>query len=57
MLMLLWSALAIASENMHPLEPLDLSSPRATLENFLNKTDAFYKVLEKRGRYWPSGPP
>jgi hypothetical protein len=29
----------------HPLEPLDLSSPRATLNSFLKTGDAFFRVL------------
>jgi hypothetical protein len=29
----------------HPLEPLDLSSPRAILNSFLKTGDAFFRVL------------
>jgi MscS family membrane protein len=39
----------------HPLEPLDLSSPRATLNSFLKTGDAFLLVL--RDEYWDNPSP
>jgi MscS family membrane protein len=48
----LWlPVMALASAD-YPLEPLDLSSPRATLRSFLNTGDAFFRLL--RDEYWDS---
>ena len=46
-LLALWSPVADAA---HPLEPLDLSSPRATLNSFLTMGDATYQLLSDA--YW-----
>jgi hypothetical protein len=54
-LLLFWSAVAKATDDANPLQPLDLSSPRATLDNFLNRMDAFYRVLEEE--YWDAPKP
>jgi MscS family membrane protein len=40
----------MATEDVNPLQPVDLSSPRATLDNFLKKSDAFYRLLAEE--YW-----
>jgi len=50
MLLALWSPSAGAAEATHPLEPADLSSPKATLSHFLTTGDAFSRVL--RDEYW-----
>jgi len=39
-LLALWSPIAAMADAGHPLEPLDLSSPRATLNSFLTMGDA-----------------
>ena len=49
-LLVLWSPLTGAAQTTHPLEPQDLSSPRATLNNFLTTGDAF--VYELGEDYW-----
>ena len=49
-LLALWSPLTGAAQTTHPLEPQDLSSPRATLNNFLTTGDAF--VYELGEDYW-----
>ena len=54
-LLLFWSAVAKATDDTNPLQPLDLSSPRATLDNFLTRMDAFYRVLEEE--YWDAPSP
>ena len=48
-LALLAPSVALADAE-HPLEPLDLSSPRATLHSFLMTGDAFFRLL--RDEYW-----
>jgi MscS family membrane protein len=50
MLLALWSPVAGGADAAHPLEPLDLSSPRATLNTFLTTGDAFFQLL--RDEYW-----
>ena len=50
MLLALWSSVAGATETSHPLEPPDLSSPRATLNHFLTTGDAMSEFM--RDRYW-----
>lgn len=47
--MLLASFLAMADAR-YPLEPMDLSSPRATLNSFLTTGDAYFTLL--RNEYW-----
>jgi hypothetical protein len=42
MLLALWSPVAGVADAGHPLEPRDLSSPRATLNSFLTTGDAFF---------------
>ena len=49
-LLTLWSPAAGAADARHPLEPPDLSSPRATLNHFLKTGDAFSRFLQER--YW-----
>jgi MscS family membrane protein len=55
LLLLFWSAVAMATKDMNPLQPLDLSSPRATLDSFLTRMDAFYGLLEEE--YWDAPSP
>ena len=50
LLLALWSPVAGVADAGHPLEPLDLSSPRATLNSFLTTGDAFFHLL--RDDYW-----
>jgi MscS family membrane protein len=50
MLLALWSPLAAVAQTPHPLEPPDLSSPRATLNSFLTTGDAFTYLLGEE--YW-----
>ena len=50
MLLALWLPVAVVAEDSHPLEPLDLSSPRATLSSFLAVGDTFFHQL--RDEYW-----
>jgi len=51
LVVLLWGtgAGALAQGNPHPLAPLDLSSPRATLTNFLNFVSAAYARWKMEG--------
>jgi MscS family membrane protein len=49
-LLALWSPIAGAADAGYPLEPQDLSSPRATLNTFLTTGDAFFQLL--RDEYW-----
>ena len=42
----------VRAEAGHPLEPLDLSSPRATLNSFLTTGDSYFRLL--RDEYWDS---
>jgi MscS family membrane protein len=49
-LLALWSPIAAMADAGHPLEPLDLSSPRATLNSFLTMGDAAYHLLSDE--YW-----
>ena len=51
MLLALWSAIACAVDDRRdPLEPLDLSSPRATLNSFLTTGDDYLLLLHDE--YW-----
>jgi MscS family membrane protein len=50
LLLALWPSLGGASHTGHPLEPLDLSSPRATLNSLLETGDAYFRLL--RDEYW-----
>lgn len=50
MLLALWSPTTGVADVKHPLEPQDLSSPRATLNTFLTTGDAFSNLL--RDEYW-----
>ncbi len=43
---------AAAGGDPHPLEPLDTSSPRATLNSFLTNVDEVWRIY--RDRYWHS---
>ena len=47
MLFALWLPIVGVADARHPLEPLDLSSPRATLNSFLTTGDALYGSSEK----------
>jgi len=42
--------MAVQITASHPLESVVTSSPRATLQNFLNHTDAVFELLG--GEYW-----
>ncbi|MGD2056683.1 MAG: mechanosensitive ion channel family protein [Gammaproteobacteria bacterium] len=50
LLLALGSSVAAASHTGHPLEPLDLSSPRATMNSLLATGDAYFRLL--RDEYW-----
>jgi MscS family membrane protein len=50
LLLALWLPIAGLADTGHPLEPLDLSSPRATLNSFLTAGDTFVQLL--RDEYW-----
>jgi MscS family membrane protein len=50
MLLVLWAPTAALAVAKHPLEPPDLSSPKATLNTFLTTGDLLYSVL--RDEYW-----
>ena len=50
LLLALWSPITGAADAGNPLEPLDLSSPRATLNSFLATGDAYFRLL--RDEYW-----
>jgi hypothetical protein len=50
MLLALWSPTAALANDKHPLEPQDLSSPKATLNTFLKTGDLLYRLL--RDEYW-----
>jgi hypothetical protein len=39
-----------AEDNMNPLEPVDLSSPRATLESFLGLCEDAYLSVQGRSK-------
>ncbi len=54
MLFALWSPIVGVADARHPLKPLDLSSPRATLNSFLTTSDAFFKLLRDEYRNTPS---
>ena len=44
-LLLLCLPVTGVADDAHPLDPLDLSSPRATLNDFLTASDAFFSLL------------
>jgi hypothetical protein len=44
-LLVLWSPIAGMADAGHPLEPLDLSSPKATSNSFLTAGDTFFQLL------------
>jgi hypothetical protein len=50
MLLSLWLPVGGVADDKHPLDPLDLSSPRATLNSFLTTGDAFFSLLHDE--YW-----
>ncbi len=50
MLFTLWLPIVGVADARHPLEPLDLSSPRATLNSFLTTGDALFQLL--RDEHW-----
>lgn len=50
LMLALWSPNTGIAEDRHLLEPLDMSSPRATLNSFLTTGDAFFQLL--RDEYW-----
>jgi MscS family membrane protein len=50
MLLALWAPTAGMASTEHPLEPQDLSSPRATLNSFLTTGDALFHLM--REEYW-----
>jgi MscS family membrane protein len=53
LLLVLWTTVAgAAGDAGHPLEPLDLSSPRATLNSFLATMDDYFHLLTEE--YWES---
>jgi MscS family membrane protein len=54
LLLALWSPVAGAADTGHPLAPLDLSSPRATLINFLTTGDALFQLLREEYQGTPS---
>jgi len=47
---LLWGAGYAKADSEHPLEPVDTSSPRATLTGFLDELDALMRVF--RAEHW-----
>ena len=58
----LWAILLVlclpvkgVADDAHPLEPLDLSSPRATLNDFLTASDAMFTLL--RDDFWHTPSP
>ena len=55
MLLTLHSPVTAMADESHPLEPLDLSSPRATLKSLLTTGDAMLLVL--RDEYWDDPSP
>ena len=50
LLLALCSSVANAADARHPLEPLDLSSPRATLNSLLTSGDAYFRLISDE--YW-----
>ncbi len=48
LLLALWAPSAGAEDAKHPLEPPDLSSPRATLNHFLTTGDEFSRLLQEK---------
>ncbi len=51
-LVTLWSGIGEAADARRPLEPPDLSSPRATLKTFLSAGDAYLRLVKEE--YWDS---
>jgi MscS family membrane protein len=54
MLLALWSPTASVADDRYPLEPVDLSSPRATLNSFLTISDAIKLDVRDSYRQAPS---
>jgi MscS family membrane protein len=52
LLLVSWSAVALATTDTNLLQPLDLSSPRATLDTFLEMSDTQQRLLA--GEHWES---
>mgnify|MGYP000629505288 CR=1 FL=1 len=50
LLLVLWLPVAAAADTSHPLEPLDLSSPRATLNSLLTTADSYFRLASEE--YW-----
>jgi MscS family membrane protein len=50
MLLVLWSPVDGMADAEYPLEPLDLSSPRATLNSLLTTGDAYFRLVSDE--YW-----
>lgn len=46
------AAWPVPAAERHPLAPVDTSSPRATLQGFLQEVDTVWKIY--RGQYWDS---
>jgi MscS family membrane protein len=49
-LLAMWAPVAGLADASHPLEPPDLSSPRATLNSLLTTGDAYFRLV--RDEYW-----
>ena len=53
-LLLLWTPVTVMADARYPLEPMDLSSPRATLNSFMKEGDAIYQKIDELYRSTPS---
>jgi MscS family membrane protein len=53
-LLALWLPTAVPADVVHPLEPVNLSSPRATLNSFLTLSDAAYQLVRDEYLKTPS---
>jgi len=53
MVLILWLPSSILADVKHPLEPLDLSSPRATLNSFLTTVDTAFQLIRDEVGYTP----
>ena len=49
-LLVLWWPIAVVADANHPLDPPDLSSPRATLNTFLTTGDDYLRLVNEE--YW-----
>lgn len=56
LLLILLCSPAFANPAQHPLEPLDLSSPRASLNSFLTQADEGFRLLHEEYWHSPSKP-